>query len=67
MLVWDTGANTSRHTQVFLKSGAVLVEVEALAAHAIKNAGNRELIILSCTEQPYDPDDPDVHTRQLTS
>lgn len=43
-------------------SGAVTVavEVEPEVAHAIKNVGERDITILSCTDLAYDPAAPDV-------
>jgi dTDP-4-dehydrorhamnose 3,5-epimerase-like enzyme len=64
-LYWDTGIGTPPHTQCFRNPGAVLLQIEPLAAHAIKNVGTMDLTILACAEQPYDDQDPDTHPRQL--
>jgi dTDP-4-dehydrorhamnose 3,5-epimerase-like enzyme len=62
---WDTGIDTPEQTTHFSSSGTVLVQVEPLASHAVKNTGTRDLTILSCSDQPYDPQNPDVRSRLL--
>lgn len=46
-------------------SGAVAVEVEPGIAHAVKNTGDREITVLSCTDLAYDPSAPDVAEHPL--
>lgn len=62
---WDTGVDTPRQTRRFSGCGAILLHIEPFASHSIENTGSRDLTILACSEQPYDPQDADVHPRPL--
>lgn len=58
-LAWrPSGGNSAQRT--FQEPGAVLLAIEPGTPHAIKNLGEEELVILSCSSGRYDPDDPDV-------
>ncbi|MFW6012232.1 MAG: hypothetical protein ACOC92_00810 [bacterium] len=58
-LAWrPPGGDTARRT--FREPGAVLLAVEPGTPHAIKNLGDEELTILSCSSGQYHPDDPDT-------
>src|SRR5215471_5469118 len=42
-LHWDSGPGTEIGRETFSGSGTVMVEVEPLASHAVRNDGNSEL------------------------
>lgn len=45
--------------------GAVLLAVAPGTAHAIKNLAEEELLIASCSDGRFDPDDPDTERVEL--
>jgi len=49
----------------FDNAGAVLLAVEPGTAHAIKNLAENELLITSCSNGRFDPDDPDTERVEL--
>jgi dTDP-4-dehydrorhamnose 3,5-epimerase-like enzyme len=63
-LHWDSGEGTAAERREF-GGGAVLLDVDPLSAHAIENSGARELVILGCSNGPYDADNPDAFRRVL--
>jgi dTDP-4-dehydrorhamnose 3,5-epimerase-like enzyme len=64
-LHWDSGAETEIHHQFFSGTGAVLIEVEPQASHAIKNDGSVDLHIISLSNRRYNPEHPDAYPRQV--
>lgn len=63
-LAWrPPGGDAARRT--FREPGAVLLAVEPETPHAVKNLGDEELIIVSCTAGRHDPDDPDTEPELL--
>lgn len=60
---WDSGPNTPVLHRAMRGAGAVLIEVEPLAAHAIRNDGQVDLWIIAWSEQEFDYDHPDLHRR----
>ena len=43
----------------------VVVEIEPLASHAVRNDGQRPLLIFAMTNGPYDPGHPDAYSRRV--
>lgn len=64
-LHWDSGPGTDVHAQVFEGAGAVLVEVEPGASHAVRNDGQIELRMVGLSSMAYDPKQPDSFRRQI--
>jgi dTDP-4-dehydrorhamnose 3,5-epimerase-like enzyme len=64
-LHWDGGEGTRLEQRQFEGAGAALLDVDPLCAHAIENSGARDLIILSCSDRPYDENNPDAIRRVL--
>lgn len=64
-LHWDSGDDTPVESRRFTGSGAVLVTVPPLAAHAVRNDGAEELLILGLSDGPYDPSSPDAYPRDV--
>ncbi len=63
---WDEGEATGARQRRFEGAGAVLVEVEPLAAHAIRNDGARELYVTALSDGAFDPDRPDARPRPVS-
>jgi hypothetical protein len=61
----DTGAGTRVRSRAFTGSGVVAVTVPQMAAHAIRNDGERILWLLAASDGPYEPTAPDAHSRVL--
>lgn len=58
-LAWrPAGGDTAKRT--FREPGAVLLAVEPGTPHAIRNLGDEELVIVSCSSGRWDPDHPDT-------
>lgn len=66
-LHWDSGPQSAVQHQHFVDKGAVLIQIEPHASHAIRNDGSVELYILGMSNRQYDPQDPDSHYRRLVS
>jgi dTDP-4-dehydrorhamnose 3,5-epimerase-like enzyme len=62
---WDHGPATSVNLRDFAGAGAVLLEVEPGAAHAIANTGPAPLWIVGLSHGAWDPDAPDSFPRVL--
>ena len=62
-LAWDQGEGTVAETRKFEGAGTVVVEIEPLASHAVRNDGRRPLLIFAMTNGLYDPAKPDSHGR----
>ena len=64
-LRWQTERDAEVHCREFSGAGAVLVAVDPLVAHAVRNDGHLEMYILSFSDHPYDPKHPDSQRRTL--
>ncbi len=64
-LSWDCGADTAVSATPFSGAGAILVEVDPLAAHAVVNTGTSPLWIVGLSDQPFDSRNPDIHPRRV--
>jgi UDP-2-acetamido-2,6-beta-L-arabino-hexul-4-ose reductase len=62
-LAWDRGEGTVPQTRKFEGAGTVVVEIEPLAAHAVRNDGRAPLLIFAMTDGLYDPASPDAYGR----
>ena len=64
-LAWDQGEGTAPETRKFEGAGTVAVEIEPFASHAVRNDGQRPLLIFALTNGLYDPANPDSYSREL--
>src|SRR3984885_16125610 len=62
-LAWDGGEGTASGNRKFEGAGTVVVEIEPLASHAVRNDGQRPLLIFAMTNGLYDPSNPDSYGR----
>jgi dTDP-4-dehydrorhamnose 3,5-epimerase-like enzyme len=62
-LAFDQGEGTAVASRTFAGSGTVAVEIEPLASHAVRNDGQRPLLIFAMTNGIYDPANPDAYGR----
>jgi UDP-2-acetamido-2,6-beta-L-arabino-hexul-4-ose reductase len=62
-LAWDRGEGPDIETRKFEGAGTVAVEIEPLTAHAVRNDGQRPLLIFAMTDGLYDPANPDSYGR----
>ena len=62
-LAWDLGEGTVPELRKFDGAGTVVVEIEPLASHAVRNDGQQPLLIFAMTNGLYDPANPDSHSR----
>jgi len=62
-LAWDLGERTAVKSKKFDGAGTVVVEIEPLASHAVRNDGQRPLLIFALTNGLYDPANPDSYGR----
>src|SRR6476469_4561461 len=46
-LAWDLGEGTAPKSMMFDGAGTVVVEIEPLASHAVRNDGQRPLLIVA--------------------
>jgi len=60
---WDDGEGTVPEFRKFEGTGTVVVEIEPLASHAVRNDGQRPLLIFAMTNGLYDPANPDSYSR----
>jgi UDP-2-acetamido-2,6-beta-L-arabino-hexul-4-ose reductase len=60
---WDQGEGTVPELRKFDGSGTIVVEIEPLASHAVRNDGQRPLLIFAMTNGLYDPVKPDSYSR----
>jgi dTDP-4-dehydrorhamnose 3,5-epimerase-like enzyme len=66
-LHWDTGEGTPCQYRQFEGRGTVLVRIQPLASHAIRNDGSDLLRLVGLTDGAYDPVTPDAFPRKVTS
>lgn len=64
-LHWDSGPDTDIQSCLFEGTGAVLLTVEPLAAHAVANSGKSPLYTIGLTDSPYDKQNPDTFPRDI--
>ena len=64
-LHWDSGAETQVQTQNFSGSGLVLVEIEPMLSHAVRNDGSSVIQMIGIYNTVYDPKKPDSHLRRV--
>lgn len=64
-LHWDSGPETPAEHHVFSGAGAVMVEIEPLASHAIRNDGASDLQIIGLANIAYEPSSPDAYPRRV--
>jgi len=62
-LAWDRGEATACELRRFEGAGTVIVEIEPLASHAVRNDGRQPLLIFAMTTGLYDPAKPDAYGR----
>ena len=62
-LAWDPGEGTAPEIRKFDGTGTVVVEIEPLASHAVRNDGQHPLLIFAMTNGPYDRANPDSYSR----
>jgi dTDP-4-dehydrorhamnose 3,5-epimerase-like enzyme len=60
---WDLGEGTVPEMRKFDGSGTVIVEIEPLASHAVRNDGQKPLLIFAMTNGLYNPASPDSYAR----
>ncbi len=60
---WDQGEGTVPELRKFEGAGTVAVEIEPLASHAVRNDGQRPLLIFAMCNGIYDRANPDSHGR----
>lgn len=64
-LAWDHGVDTTVSLNQFCGFGAVIVEVDPLASHAVANTGKNPLWIMGLSNGSWDVADPDAYFRKL--
>lgn len=57
-LVYDEGENSEVKNHEITGSGCIEITVSANCAHAIKNTGRKDLLILAASNGEYDPELP---------
>jgi UDP-2-acetamido-2,6-beta-L-arabino-hexul-4-ose reductase len=62
-LAWDQGEGTVPELRKFDGAGTVVVEIEPLASHAVRNDGQRPLLVFAMTNGLYDAANPDAYSR----
>jgi hypothetical protein len=60
---WDQGERTIPELRKFEGAGTAVVEIEPVASHAVRNDGQRPLLIFAMTNGVYDPASPDSYSR----
>ena len=66
-LAWDQGGGTISELRKFDGAGTVIVAIEPLASHAVRNDGQRPLLIFALTNGVYDASNPDSYSRIVLS
>jgi hypothetical protein len=66
-LHWDTGKDTDAEHQHFEGQGTVIVRVDPLASHAVRNDGAALLHVVDLSDDAYDPETPDTFPRTVTT
>jgi dTDP-4-dehydrorhamnose 3,5-epimerase-like enzyme len=62
---WEESAGGATQQRRFEAPGAVLFEIDAGHAHAIRNDGQEPLFLVSLMDGPFDASQPDIHRRVL--
>jgi oxalate decarboxylase/phosphoglucose isomerase-like protein (cupin superfamily) len=63
----DNGEGTPAVRRTFEGRGAALLDVDPLCGHAIENTGARELVLIGCSNGPYDERSPDAVPRLIAA
>lgn len=63
----ESGEGGEVERRRFEEGQGVLVCVEPGVAHALKNLGDRELVVASCSSGRFDPEEPDTERVELLS
>lgn len=59
-------ANTGDREEIALDGKTMVrVRIPPLAAHAIQNTGDSEMIVLAYISEPFDPEDPDTFAKEI--
>ena len=64
-LHWDSGADTPIQTKTFAGSGLVIVEIEPLVSHAVRNDGRSTIHMVGFSDSRFDPEQPDSYPREV--
>jgi dTDP-4-dehydrorhamnose 3,5-epimerase-like enzyme len=62
---WSAGPTGSAQRRQFSGDGCLGIRIPPGIAHAVRNAGTRELTVVALTDAPYSREDPDVVRRSL--
>jgi hypothetical protein len=62
---WDTGPDTPVQTENFSASGVVVVEIEPLVSHAVRNDGNLVMQLMGFSNLVFDPNKRETYGRQV--
>jgi dTDP-4-dehydrorhamnose 3,5-epimerase-like enzyme len=65
LLKWDSGPGTPAAERTFHGPGAVLVEADPLASHAVSNTGQKPLWVIGMCDAVYNPQAPDSFPKRL--
>lgn len=66
-VLWDEGADTQVKQLTFQGNGAVVIEADPYASHAVRNEGERDLHIVAMTNGAFDVESPDSYPRIVAS
>src|SRR5579884_2991575 len=64
-LHWDSGAGTEIRSEAFSGTGTILVEIEPLASHAVRNDGGADVRLIALSNVVYDARQPDSYGRSV--
>lgn len=64
-LHWDLGPGTQAHHQEFTGRGSVAIQVSPGSAHAIRNDGPADLVLVALSDREYDARRPDSLPRTV--
>jgi dTDP-4-dehydrorhamnose 3,5-epimerase-like enzyme len=64
-LHWDLGVDTAIQHETFSGAGLLVVHVEPLAAHAVRNDGTADIYMVCFSNTTYNPENPDAHPRKV--
>lgn len=66
-LHWDNGPDTQVTCREFRGKGAVLLQIDPLASHAIRNDGISDLVIIGWSDREFNPNKPDLVRRVVVA
>jgi hypothetical protein len=64
-LYWDSGAGTAILTETFTGAGLVIVEIEPLVSHAVRNDGRFTIHMIGFSDAVFDSQHPDSYPREV--